>query len=546
MNTFFSTALLLLLAAQAPANTWYVATNGNDNNPGTLASPFKNLPAAIDAANPGDEILLRGGNYISQEIRIGKNNLHISSYPGEWAVISAPTDVEDVSACIWYNDPETSGGTLERLEIVGGYYYAVKFETNWDWDNSVPFNQRRGVSNVTIRNCNIHHSGRDAVKLTPACANISILDCEIHHSGTGPGALLDFNAEGIDNVNAPGLTVRGCHFHDIATTGIYVKGGGRDCVIEANRIENCGEGGIYLGFYTDAEWFDTDFNPQYFENIDGLVLNNIVLNTQHAGIGLWGAKNARVFNNTVINGGMTDHAALFFNVTDVWVSDNFSAQTGSQNVRIQNNLFVQANFLTNAVVRVRENALIGNNNLLDNNLYYDPNGAVFLDDNLDWQEWPLSQWTAQTARDAHSITADPLLDETFHLLAGSPCIGAGANLPEVVRDADGHPRSDGATDIGADEFGSVSGTFTAPPTSNLSVQIAANPVSDELRLNIHSNQTIETELLILGAGGQLYYRDRLHLPAGMSAITLPVSAFPAGVYFIQIAEQMLPWVKANG
>ncbi|MBL7805449.1 MAG: right-handed parallel beta-helix repeat-containing protein [Saprospiraceae bacterium] len=546
MNTFFSTALLLLLAAQAPANTWYVATNGNDNNAGTLASPFKTLPAAIDAANPGDEILLRGGNYVSQEIRIGKNNLHIKSYPGEWAVISAPTNVEDVSACIWYNDPETSGGTLERLEIVGGYYYAVKFETNWDWDNSVPFNQRRGVSNVSIRNCNIHHSGRDAVKLTPACANISILDCEIHHTGTGPGALLDFNAEGIDNVNAPGLTVRGCHFHDIATTGIYVKGGGRDCVIEANRIENCGEGGIYLGFYTDAEWFDTDFNPQYFENIDGLVLNNIVLNTQHAGIGLWGAKNARVFNNTVINGGMTEHAALFFNVTDVWVSDNFSAQTGSQNIRIQNNLFVQANFLTNAMVRVRENALIGNNNLLDNNLYYDPNSAVFLDDNLDWQEWSLSQWTAQTARDAHSLTADPLLDETFHLLAGSPCIGAGANLPEVVRDADGHPRSDGGTDIGADEFGSVSGAFTAPPASNLSVQILGNPVSDELRLNIHANQTIETDLLILGAGGQMYYHERLRLPAGMSAITLPVSTFPAGVFFIQIAEQMLTWVKTNG
>jgi len=114
-------ALLLLLAAQIQATTWYVATTGNDNNPGTLAAPFLTLPAAIEAANPGDEILLRGGNYTSQEIRINKSDLHLKSYPGEWAVITAVTDVEDVSVCLWYNEPETTGGSLERLEIVGGY-----------------------------------------------------------------------------------------------------------------------------------------------------------------------------------------------------------------------------------------------------------------------------------------------------------------------------------------------------------------------------------------------------------------------------------------
>lgn len=221
---------MLALSSVAHAAIWYVAPDGNDNNPGSFSSPFKTLPAAIDAASPGDEIQLRG-NYLSQEIRINKSDLHIKSYPGEWAVITAVTNVEDVSACIWYNEPETTGGSLERLEIVGGYYYAIKFETNWEWDNSVPFSQRRGVSNVTVQDCNIHHSGRDAIKLTPACANISVLNCEIHHTGVGPGALIDLNAEGIDNVNAPNLTVRSCYIHDVATTGIYVKGGGRNCVI---------------------------------------------------------------------------------------------------------------------------------------------------------------------------------------------------------------------------------------------------------------------------------------------------------------------------
>ncbi len=114
-------------------STWYVAPGGNDNNSGSFSAPFKTIPAAIEAANPGDEILLRNGNYTSNEIRIGKSNLTLRSYPGEWAVITATTSVEDIASCIWYNEPDVQGGLLENLEIVGGSFYGVSFETNWEW-----------------------------------------------------------------------------------------------------------------------------------------------------------------------------------------------------------------------------------------------------------------------------------------------------------------------------------------------------------------------------------------------------------------------------
>ncbi len=534
---------MFLFATFAHATTWYVATNGNDNNPGTLSSPFKTLPAAIEAASPGDEILLRGGNYTSQEIRINKSDLHIKSYPGEWAIIVAVNDVEDVSACLWYNEPETTGGSLERLEIVGGYYYAIKFETNWEWDNSVPFDQRRGVSNVTLKDCNIHHSGRDGIKLTPACANISILNCEIHHTGVGPGALIDLNAEGIDNVNAPSLTVRNCYIHDVATTGIYVKGGGRNCVIEQNTLENCGEGGIYLGFYTDAEWFDTDFNPNYFENINGLVANNLIIGTQHAGIGLWGAKDAQVYNNTVINGGQAEHADLFFNTTDVWLDDNNSARVGSQNVRIQNNIFVQSANQNLAMVRVREGALGGNSNVIDNNIYFDPNGAVFLDDNLDWQEWTLAQWKAQTFRDLHSFDVDPKLSATYHLLANSPCINTGVNIPLITRDIDGHLRSDGANDVGADEYGSVSGVQGLSHLTGFNLNILGNPIKNQLVFEVFSEKQVETTLQILGLDGHVFQKRTLSLATGRSEFRLELDQLPVGLYVLNMGNSSRSFVK---
>jgi len=543
MKNILVIALLLASLPVAHAATWYVATTGNDNNSGTLASPFQTLPAAIAAASPGDEILLRGGNYISQEIRVNKSDLHIKSYPGEWAIITAVTNVEDVSACLWYNEPETTGGSLERLEIVGGYYYAIKFETNWEWDNSVPFGQRRGVSNVTIQDCNIHHSGRDAIKLTPACANITVLNCEIHHTGVGPGALVDLNAEGIDNVNAPNLTVRGCHIHDVATTGIYVKGGGRNCVIEQNTVENCGEGGIYLGFYTDAEWFDTDFNPAYFENVNGLVINNLIINTQHAGIGLWGAKDAQVYNNTVINGGQAEHGGLFFNTTDVWIDDNNSARVGSQNVRIQNNIFVQAATQDLAMVRIRENALTGLTNVIDNNFYYDPNGAVFLDDNLDWQEWTLAQWKAQTFRDLHSFDTDPKLDATYHLLANSPCINAGVNQPGVTRDLDGQLRTDGANDVGADEFGAVSAVQGPSQVTDFALNMLGNPVGEQLVFTVFSENNQEALLQIIGTDGRIWLRQKTLIPAGKSVQRLDTTEFPAGVYVLQVGRSSRLFIK---
>lgn len=543
MNKTLLLALFLIAGATTHAATWYVSTTGNDNNAGTLANPFKTLPRAIDEAQPGDEILMRGGQYTSQEIRINKSNLHIKSYPGEWAVITAVTNVEDISACIWYNEPETTGGTLERLEIVGGYYYAIKFETNWDWDPNLPFSQRKGVSGVTITDCNIHHSGRDAIKLTPACANISILNCEIHHTGTGPGALLDFNAEGIDNVNAPNLTVKGCHIHDIATTGVYVKGGGRNCVIEANRIENCGEGGVYLGFYTDAEWFDTDFNPEYFENINGLVFNNLIVNTQHAGIGLWGAKDARVYNNTVINAAMTEHAALFFNTTDVWIDDNTSARVGSQQVRVVNNLFIQPGFQEPVMVRVRENALSGNNNQIDNNGYFDPNGAAFLDDNLDWQEWTLAQWKAQTFRDLHSFDTDPILDEDYHLLAGSPCINTGVNQAFITTDREGQPRNDGANDIGSDELGTVGIKEEASLHTDYAMQLLQNPVAAELKIQLESAQKQDLKLEIINQEGKSLYAQKWQVQPGENTQTLLVSNLPAGVYVLRAGRWSRVFLK---
>jgi pectate lyase-like protein/carbohydrate binding protein with CBM35 domain/uncharacterized protein DUF1565 len=59
----------------------YVAPGGNDANPGTLAQPLRTLQRAVDLAQPGTTIFLRGGTYApSTNVRIMKDGTAANPY----------------------------------------------------------------------------------------------------------------------------------------------------------------------------------------------------------------------------------------------------------------------------------------------------------------------------------------------------------------------------------------------------------------------------------------------------------------------------------
>ncbi|HID52628.1 MAG TPA: hypothetical protein EYP41_11405, partial [Anaerolineae bacterium] len=82
-------------AQTAPtASVYYVAPNGNDNNPGTLNAPWRTIGRAAgkDVLQPGDTVYIRAGTYneyIKPETSGAPGNpITYRSYPGETAVIS--------------------------------------------------------------------------------------------------------------------------------------------------------------------------------------------------------------------------------------------------------------------------------------------------------------------------------------------------------------------------------------------------------------------------------------------------------------------------
>lgn len=89
-----SIAFFSLLTGSLAAATFYVSPTGNDNNAGTIESPFFSVGKAIALAAPGDTIYLRGGtyNYATNVFVISKsgapgNHIKIWNYPGERPVL---------------------------------------------------------------------------------------------------------------------------------------------------------------------------------------------------------------------------------------------------------------------------------------------------------------------------------------------------------------------------------------------------------------------------------------------------------------------------
>ncbi len=105
---------------QAPHRAWYISIKGNDNNPGTIAAPFKTIKKVNGLhLSPGDAVYFKAGETFKGTLTIslgsaGSQNypIVISSYGNGKAIISA----DSARAISVY---KTSYVTIKNLKMVG-------------------------------------------------------------------------------------------------------------------------------------------------------------------------------------------------------------------------------------------------------------------------------------------------------------------------------------------------------------------------------------------------------------------------------------------
>jgi len=100
----------LIFTSISSASTWYVATNGNDSNVGSLASPFRTIKKGIDTlaandADGGDTLYIRGGTYYEEcnitgtLVGTSSNGINISNYNGETVIMEGGEPITQWTQC---------------------------------------------------------------------------------------------------------------------------------------------------------------------------------------------------------------------------------------------------------------------------------------------------------------------------------------------------------------------------------------------------------------------------------------------------------------
>jgi hypothetical protein len=386
------TAQVESLEQRTLMNAVYVAPWGNDAGDGSDANPWQTLQHAVASVSAGDTINLHAGNY-QGNVTITQPNVTLQSAPGEQASISAPNDDESVLGTITF-DKDASGGKLLNLDISGGGYYTLKLDSNWDSGDPTEY----GASNITVQGSKLHDSGRDVVKVTPGCNNVSFLNDEIYNSGMRDGS----NAEGIDAVNANNLLVQDSYIHDIATNGVYAKGGSQHTIIKQNRVENIGHSAIILGQSSDENWFDTNADPGYYESVDGVVKQNTIVNVEGAGVAAWAALRPRIVGNTMVNVAKSMMGGILITGQEHWTPDDVVVP--SQDVTaLRNTVEV---FSDRPVVDVREQGLNGSLAMYDNHYFQGGKDPQFWDERNGFTGG-LTAWQGAQQTDAGSTNTDP-------------------------------------------------------------------------------------------------------------------------------------------
>lgn len=444
---------------------------GNDTSgTGSVAAPFRTIQRAVDASNPGDEVVIAAGEYPGDvRLRRPRITLRGSLGPAKPHIV-VPNQSEASNEIALEIDPDADGTRIIGLNVEGGSYYALSCETKWDWGDPM---DRSGATNLVIAYNDLHHSGRDAVKIKPNCDDVLLANNTIHDTGRRD----DSNAEGIDNVNGDRMVVLDNHLFNIATTGLYFKGGAADVRVERNLIQQVGQGtspdsagaGILVGFDTDTDYFDRAQNPGMYEAVRGRVVNNIIDGTTMTGIGIYAARDSLIAHNTIRNCCRDYHAGIAFGISlQSWMADGL--RPPSRNVTVWGNLVgvrsTRGEDYGSAIRYLFEPSLGGLSAYqgmptMDYNVYSAATSPIRFADGRPDSEYDatgLAGWIAHTGGDQNSVARPFTLDSSWVpdvLLPVTP--GAHYTLD---RDFFGRPRSASPT-AGAVEGSPVDPT--APP-----------------------------------------------------------------------------------
>ncbi len=486
-------ALVTRSSTEEPAGpSYWVATDGDDESPGSRDEPWATLQHAADVATPGATVNVRGGVY-PQRMTVDVSGVPgrpiiFRNAPGEHPVLDgssiqvgqefSPMISVDGERYVEIRGFEIRGHTTDLSGhnpvgiLVTGESDHISIVGNVVHDMGTTFQGRIGgdahgiavygnladhpIDEVVIRENELYNLSLGSSEALVVNGNVTgwlIQDNVVHdtnnigivaigYEGTAPDPSVDAARDGtirgnlVYNVDSYGNPAYGT---DRSANGIYVDGG-RDVLVESNVVHD-----VNIGM---------EFASEHHDRSTSFVTarNNVIYDATVIGIAIGGYDRRR---------GFTEGSVIVNNTVFETSGVGLLVQFDTRNNVIENNIFVAgptAEFVENPYTE-------NENNVLDHNLYWSTDGS----DEGVWQ-WrdrhfaDFDEWQGSSGVDRNSIFADPgFVDPAAHdfrLTATSPAVDAGTFVAAGgTVDLEGDPRQQAAaTDLGAFER-------TAPPPS---------------------------------------------------------------------------------
>ncbi|MBI2442032.1 MAG: right-handed parallel beta-helix repeat-containing protein [Lentisphaerae bacterium] len=490
-------------------------------------NPGESIQSALDTAQPGDSVTVRGGVYYEQISFPRSGNadsgwITLSAYPGENPKLDGQGRAGEITILI-------DGKSF--LRIMG-----LEIQNSTGLSDGSGIRLLGACQNIEILSNVIHDlRGANAMAITvygtastPA-TNIIIRGNQVYNCDPAPSEAIVLNG------NIAGFEVALNTVHDVNNIGIDLIGGEADLspygvcrngVCRQNRVYRARasyEDGYAAGIYVDGGQnivvernciYECDLGLEVGAENSGVVVtgvvvrSNLIFNNDKAGL---------VFGGYDESLGRISHCLFNNNVC----YQNDTRQTGNGELWIQwaSNNVVENNIFYCGAQNLLLNSQGGNQaNGLDYNLWFSEDGAAAVAFSWNGAEYAgFESYRTATAQDAHSVFADPAFRApaatNFSVTAASAAINAGnpAYIAEANEtDYEGNQRvMDGRIDIGAYEYNA---------TNNPAPAVLVNGVTGTVVLSRADTLRLEVAL----TAGDL---------AGQQADWWVVAQAPAGWYY---------------
>lgn len=542
-STFiFGLIWLCLVLTHAHATTYYVATNGNDNNLGTRELPFLTIGKGASVAKAGDVVVIKSGTY-KPTTRIQPANSGTSNAPitfmaevkdeaiidGSLATSPSPTDRLGLFSVLGTTTVTQNWIVVDGLRIINS--------------NFVGF-YARYASNITFKNCSTLNTG--ASGFIGANANdIKVLNCKVQRACQFPSASLGTN-ECITMASVNRFEVAYCTVSDRLVDvnnggeGIDAKNECKDGSIHHNTVFDLVRTGIYVDAYQrNINNIEVYANTVY-KCVSGITVaieeggtltgvkihDNIVYDIPRAGIQVRGylrngiMKDVFVYQNTVVRTGNLQ--GISYENAGVLIDAD---HPNNSNIVVRNNIVAECG------IQIKTKGypfyIVDNNLLFGTSSTPKPNDPTVLYGNAG----------------TNAILSDPLFENSatadFRLRTDSPAIDKAVGTPLSTVDFYDFIRT-GKGDVGAVEFQKAVVVLSTENSQeeNKEMIIYPNPANREINLNFNAHSAMLWDVEIIDFQGNSLQKTKfISAKTGQNVVHLSTELLRNGTYILQINNQ---------